>query len=87
MERRFPVVRLLLCAVLTCAGLAAVAAPVSAAPGYHFSFGWGSGPGSGPAQFNLPRGIATDPAGNVYVSDLNNNRIQKFSPSGSFLTT
>jgi tripartite motif-containing protein 71 len=31
-----------------------------------------------------PHGIATDPAGNVYVADLDENRIQKFDSSGNF---
>ena len=41
-------------------------------------------------RFFLPNGIAVDPAGNVYVSDLGNTstgspgRVQKFSPDGSF---
>jgi sugar lactone lactonase YvrE len=35
--------------------------------------------------FNFPKGVATDAAGNVYVSDLENNRIQKFDSSGQFL--
>ena len=35
--------------------------------------------------FNFPKGVATDAAGNVYVSDLENNRIQKFDSSGHFL--
>jgi class 3 adenylate cyclase/sugar lactone lactonase YvrE len=42
---------------------------------------WG-GPGSGPGQFSAPAAIAVDPQGNIYVSDTNNNRIQKLSPSG-----
>ena len=36
-------------------------------------------------EFNFPKGVATDAAGNVYVSDLENNRIQKFDSSGHFL--
>jgi len=43
-------------------------------------------PGSGDGQFNLPSGIATDAAGLVYVADTNNNRIQKLSASGVFIT-
>ncbi|WP_440950704.1 PKD domain-containing protein [Methanosphaerula subterraneus] len=31
-------------------------------------------------QFNYPAGVAVDSAGNVYVADAGNNRIQKFSP-------
>jgi tripartite motif-containing protein 71 len=42
---------------------------------------WGS-QGSGDGQFNQPWGIATDGAGNIYISDMNNNRIQKFRRVG-----
>ena len=34
--------------------------------------------GSGDGQFNLPRGVAVDHAGNVYVTDSVNNRVEKF---------
>jgi DNA-binding beta-propeller fold protein YncE len=30
--------------------------------------------------------VATDDAGDVYVSDITNNRIQKFTGSGTYLT-
>jgi DNA-binding beta-propeller fold protein YncE len=41
----------------------------------------------GQGQFEKPRGIAADAAGNLYVADLGNSRIQKFSPEGEFLKT
>jgi len=41
---------------------------------------WGS-QGTADGQFNYPYGIAVDSSGNVFVSDGNNNRIQKFQLS------
>lgn len=38
------------------------------------------------AQFNGPRGIARDSAGNFYVSDSANQRIRKIDPSGTVIT-
>jgi hypothetical protein len=46
----------------------------------------GGGTGSG-GEFNYPADVAADAAGNVYVSDAVNQRIQKFDSSGSFLRT
>ncbi|MFQ5811810.1 MAG: flippase activity-associated protein Agl23 [Anaerolineae bacterium] len=46
---------------------------------------WGS-QGKGNGQFQDPRGIAVDEAGNVYVADSGNHRIQKFDSNGQFLT-
>src|SRR5258705_4398884 len=43
---------------------------------------WGS-LGSGSGEFNAPIGVATDLAGNVYVADRANNRIQKFTGAGT----
>jgi len=34
------------------------------------------------AQLNLPYGVSTDAAGNVYIADLGNNRIRRVSASG-----
>ncbi len=45
---------------------------------------WGE-PGTGPGQFNTPHSIATDDAGNVYVADRGNGRIQVFDSDGKFL--
>ena len=36
--------------------------------------------------FFQPYGVAIDPAGHVYVVDSGNNRVQKFTPDGNFLT-
>jgi DNA-binding beta-propeller fold protein YncE len=38
-----------------------------------------------PGEMNEPIGIAVDSAGNVYVADSRNNRIQKFGPDGKAL--
>jgi hypothetical protein len=45
--------------------------------------GWGQ-TGSGPGQFNKIRGIASDAAGNIYVADAGNKRIQVFDGDGAF---
>ena len=76
-------------AVVASAGLGCVfvAAPAAAAVN---SFGT---EGQGAGQFGQPEGIAvdngnplTDPsAGDVYVADRNNNRVDKFGPEGEFL--
>ena len=41
--------------------------------------------GTGDGQFNYPAGIAIDNAGNVYVADAFNYRIQKFTLPGPSL--
>lgn len=52
----------------------------------NFIDSWGSfGTGDGEFLYQAS-GIATDPAGNVYVSDTGNARIQKFDSTGRFLT-
>jgi len=43
------------------------------------------GNGAARGQFDSPRGLTIDPSGNILVSDSNNGRIQKFSPTGAFL--
>ncbi|HEX9967621.1 MAG TPA: NHL repeat-containing protein, partial [Solirubrobacterales bacterium] len=41
-------------------------------------------PGDGKGQLD-PFGVAIDPLGNIYVSEVENLRVQKFSPQGKFL--
>lgn len=43
---------------------------------------WGSR-GTGDGQFRVPHGVAVDAAGNVYVVDGDNDRIQVFSPDAT----
>ena len=39
---------------------------------------WGTG-GTGNGEFSGPEGVAVASDGSVYVSDVNNHRIQKFT--------
>src|SRR5262252_2170381 len=57
----------------------------SSATAQTFITAWGS-LGSGNGQFENPNCVATDAAGNVYVSDGANKRIQKFTSTGAYLT-
>jgi len=43
-------------------------------------------PGGGDGQFSNPQGVAIDGAGNVYVADTSNSRIQKFDGNGNYLS-
>ncbi|MCZ7588311.1 MAG: NHL repeat-containing protein [Gaiella sp.] len=52
--------------------------------GYKLAGSWGK-TGTGTGQFTGTGGLAVDARGNVYVADRDNNRVQVFSPSGSFL--
>jgi DNA-binding beta-propeller fold protein YncE len=45
------------------------------------------GRGSDRGQFDAPTGIAVDDSRNILIADTNNSRIQKFSPTGTFLST
>jgi DNA-binding beta-propeller fold protein YncE len=44
------------------------------------------GRGTDKGQFDSPAGIAVDAIGNILVADTNNGRIEKFSPTGTFLS-
>jgi DNA-binding beta-propeller fold protein YncE len=61
-----------------------VASSASAFPKYVYSSSFGS-EGSGSGQFKNPEGMTSDSAGNVYVADYSNNRIEKFNSKGEFL--
>ena len=45
------------------------------------------GRGTGRGEFDSPHGIAADSNGNIFVADTNNGRIEKFSPTGLFITS
>jgi hypothetical protein len=45
------------------------------------------GRGTGKGEFDLPTGICVDGNGNFLVADTNNGRIEKFSPTGAFLSS
>jgi len=45
------------------------------------------GKGNGKGQLDSPTGIAVDANGNVLVADTGNGRIEKFSPTGAFLSS
>jgi len=49
-----------------------------------FILSWGS-QGTADGQFMYPGGVASDADGNVYVVDIGNHRVQKFTSSGEFL--
>ncbi|HEX8053896.1 MAG TPA: hypothetical protein VF517_12960 [Thermoleophilaceae bacterium] len=72
-----------LAAALVLAACLAAAAPAAADPAFLRQFGGQEG--KAPGQFALPDGIGTDNAGNVWVADSQNNRIQRFSPTGEVL--
>jgi len=50
----------------------------------HYLFSWGR-KGDKPGEFNLPHSIELDGAGNVYIADRENSRIQVFDPDGKLL--
>jgi len=57
--------------------------PVAGSP--LFAANWGSR-GDLDGEFIGPIGVDVDSAGNVYVADQNNHRIQKFASDGTFIT-
>ncbi|WP_250987966.1 PKD domain-containing protein [Methanoculleus oceani] len=71
-------------ALLLLLAVAVLAAPVAAAEEYVFVTKWGS-EGSGEGEFRNPNDVAVDAAGNIYVADYSNHRIQLFDSNENFL--
>jgi len=69
-----------------CVGLLVNVPATTATPDsdYVFLLQWGDQAPAG--QFNRPMGIAVDAEGYVYVADMENARIQKFTSEGAFVT-
>jgi DNA-binding beta-propeller fold protein YncE len=61
------------------------AAARAAAPPPEAGNAFDGGHGSEPGQFNDPVGIAVDVAGDLYVANKDNHRIQQFDRSGAFV--
>jgi len=45
------------------------------------------GPGTGNGAFDAPGGVSVNGAGNIFVSDTNNHRVQVFGPTGGLIKT
>ena len=56
---------------------------MQAGPTYKVAGKWG-GTGTGAGKFTGAKGLAVDKAGNVYVADTDNHRVQMFSATGAF---
>ena len=67
-----------------CAFALAPAHAARAGDALEFQLKWGTS-GSGPGQFNNPVFVAVDDAGDVYVTDSGNHRVQKFDDDGTFV--
>jgi len=52
-----------------------------------FTIGNRNNPGDQPGEFQWLEGIAIDPKDNIYIADTFNNRIQKLTNSGDFITS
>ncbi len=71
--------------LLTHAALLLIATSVHADHSYKFVRQWGTH-GSAPGQLNWPSGLAIDRHGIIYVTELNNNRVQRFTRDGRFVS-
>jgi len=57
---------------------------VKFSPSGNYLFEWGTH-GNQPGEFDIPHALTLDHAGNVYVADRQNNRIQVFDSKGTFI--
>ena len=78
------VLALVLLVVVSCS-LSVASPPVQACNACNFLLTWGSF-GAGNGDFSGPRGITVDSAGHVYVVDSLNNRVEKFTSTGGYLS-
>ncbi len=62
---------------------AGIISTIAGGPTFGFS---GDGGPSTAAQLSYPEGIATDAAGNIYICDINNDRIRKINAAGIIST-
>ena len=76
-----PLPRLLRVLLLAACSLALLAFAAQATVLTNYVLKWGS-PGTGSGQFNQPVGVAIDSNGNVYVTDMGNDRVQVFNNLG-----
>ena len=60
-------------------------ATAEAAPPADAGNAFDGGRGNAPGEFSEPVGVAVDAAGNIYVADRGNHRIQQFQRDGSFV--
>ncbi len=74
----------ILVAAIAVAGATAGSQATTAGPGFKQVGKWGK-IGTANGQFRNPFGLATDKAGNLYVADTDNNRVQVFSAAGAFV--
>jgi streptogramin lyase len=61
------------------------ASTANAFPTYFYSSSFGE-KGTGNGQFEVARGVATDAAGNIWVTDSTNSSLQKFNAKGEYLS-
>jgi sugar lactone lactonase YvrE len=74
----------LICGVL--AGTAGAQIIITVAGTGSLGYSGDGGPAAS-AQLDLPRGVAVDASGNLYIADTNNNRVRKVSSTSGIITT